>query len=149
MIVLTMLMLSVVCYSAYTAKIVSELWNVPKPIRSLNGIMSYARTVYLLENRDTSYDVLEGLETRNPDLLRKIKLLSIDKIYVKLVSEPGRSCVITWPDAIISHVKESSPQNRTDVDAFLCRTFSSFTYQASASMFVPKGSELATLFNYR
>lgn len=148
-IVISGLFLSVVSYSAYTGKIVSELWNVPKPIGSLQQLMLYARKVYLDDQSDTSYDVLEGLAATSPEIVGKTEFASIAVIYKKMVKNPGRACVITWPDAITSLVHGNDSSGGAGTDAFLCETIQSFSFQSASSLFVPKQSELEKLFNYR
>lgn len=147
------LLLSVVCYAAYTGKIVSELYDVPKSIKSLNQLLAYADELYLISSGDTSDDMLEGVARTAPNALKKIKFQTVEVISKKLEKLPGKVCAISWPDTIYAYVEESMENVKGAsvgaVDAYICDTFHSFSFQAFSSLFVPKYSELEQLFNYR
>ncbi|CAL8123946.1 unnamed protein product [Orchesella dallaii] len=157
LILITGLFLSVTCYAAFTGKLVSDLYDVSKPIKSLKSLMEYTDRIYLIAGSDTSYDVLEGLSSSDPHLIQKVRFSSGDKILSKLLEVPGRACVITWTDNVDTKVRERFRKTRSgkesilnsQADAFSCAKLCSFSFQGTSSLYVPKDSELEQLFNYR
>ncbi len=153
LVILTSLFLSVVSYAAYQGKIVSELYDVPKPLKNLNQLLSYVEKVYLVSGSDTSYDIIEGLDKISPHVAQKIRFRPVDHIHKKLLEKPGRYCTIGWPDTLNdyvgSEVAKKHPQGRFSVEGYLCDTFTTYSFQPSSSLFIPLKSEFEQLFNYR
>lgn len=153
LVILTSLFLSYVSYSAYQGKIVSELYDVPKPLKNLNQLLAYVDKVYLVSGSDTSYDILEGLDKISPQIAKKIRFRSVDHIYRKLLEKPGRSCTIGWPDTLNDYVENVVARKHVggsfSVEAHLCDMFTTYSFQPSSSLFIPLESEFEQLFNYR
>ncbi|CAL8123953.1 unnamed protein product [Orchesella dallaii] len=154
------LLLSVVCYTAYTGMIVSELWDIKLPIKSLDQLFEFTDKIYLLTSSDTSYEDLESLNKSRPELGGKLELQDVFEVLPQLIQHPGKSCVLSWLDNVAKFVNEEQPRelkgeikDGIDVSSktieYVCRTFSSFQFQKLSSMYVPKNSELEKLFNYR
>lgn len=55
----TGLLFSLVCYAAYTATIVSELWDTVVPIRSLEALMTNSKYIYVESQSDIAEIVVE------------------------------------------------------------------------------------------
>ncbi|CAL8123961.1 unnamed protein product [Orchesella dallaii] len=154
------LFLSVVCYTAYTGMIVSELWDVKLPIKSLEQLLVFADKIYLLASSDTSAEYLESLNKSRPELGSKLELQDVIEVMPQLIQNPGKSCFLSWIDNVAKFVNEeqfpeqkSEIKNGIDVSSktieYVCQTFSSFQFQKLSSMYVPKNSEIEKLFNYR
>ncbi|CAL8123965.1 unnamed protein product [Orchesella dallaii] len=139
--------------------IVSELWDVKLPIKSLDQLFEFADKIYLLTSSDSSYEDLESLNKTRPELGSKLELQDVLEVLPQLIQNPGKSCVLSWLDNVAMFVNEEQPHklrskiNGFDVSSetleYVCQTFSSFQFQKLSSMYVPKNSELEKLFNYR
>ncbi|ODN01587.1 DNA-binding protein RFX2 [Orchesella cincta] len=154
-------LLSVICYAAYTGMIVSDLWEVKHPLKSLRQLLDYTDKIYLITSSDTTSVDLEVFSKNDPKLGNKLELKGFNEVFSELTKKPAKTCVLSWMDYLTNIAEqvlskhEGTSQTKyarnihSRVNEFVCRTFSSFQFQKLSYMYVPKNSELEKLFNFR